>query len=106
MRRMGVIRPAILWNDGRSKRRRDYLNQTIGLKDKLSATRPTLPSPASRPRKILWMKKNEPENFARICRIMLPKDYLQPYGAVWQLLHGLFRCLRHAASGRGPQALV
>ena len=43
-----VIRPAILWNDGRSEKETDYLNQTIG-KESCPLTRPTLPSPASRP---------------------------------------------------------
>lgn len=70
-----VIRPAILWNDGRSEKETDYLNQTIG-KDKLSAYTANIAFTGFTAPKILWMKKNEPENFARICRIMLPKDYL------------------------------
>ena len=70
-----VIRPAILWNDGRSEKETDYLNQTIG-KEKLSAYTANIAFTGFTAPKILWMKKNEPENFARICRIMLPKDYL------------------------------
>ena len=70
-----VIRPAILWNDGRSEKETDYLNQTIG-KDKLSAYTANIAFTGFTAPKILWMKRNEPENFARICRIMLPKDYL------------------------------
>ena len=70
-----VIRPAILWNDGRSEKETDYLNQTIG-KEKLSAYTANIAFTGFTAPKILWMKRNEPENFARICRIMLPKDYL------------------------------
>ncbi len=70
-----VIRPAILWNDGRTSQETDYLNQEIG-RDKLSQYTANIAFAGFTAPKILWMKKNEPENFARICKIMLPKDYL------------------------------
>ena len=70
-----VIRPAILWNDGRTGEETDYLNQVIG-KDKLSECTANIAFAGFTAPKILWMKKNEPENFARIAKIMLPKDYL------------------------------
>ncbi len=70
-----VIRPAILWNDGRTGEETDYLNQVIG-KEKLSAYTANIAFAGFTAPKILWMKKHEPENFARICRIMLPKDYI------------------------------
>ncbi len=70
-----VIRPAILWNDGRTSEETDYLNQEIG-KDKLSQYTANIAFAGFTAPKILWMKKNEPENFAKICKIMLPKDYL------------------------------
>ena len=70
-----VIRPAILWNDGRTGKQTDYLNQVIG-KDKLSEYTANIAFAGFTAPKILWMKENEPENFARICKIMLPKDYL------------------------------
>lgn len=70
-----VIRPAILWNDGRTGEETDYLNQTVG-KDKLSGYTANIAFAGFTAPKILWMKKHEPENFEKIRKIMLPKDYL------------------------------
>ena len=70
-----VIRPAILWNDGRTAEEVKYLNEVIG-REKLSALTANIAFAGFTAPKILWMKKNEPENFARIAKIMLPKDYL------------------------------
>lgn len=70
-----VIRPAILWNDGRTTEECDYLNQVIG-KDKLSEYTANISFTGFTAPKILWVKKNEPEHFARIKKIMLPKDYI------------------------------
>ena len=70
-----VIRPAILWNDGRTTEECDYLNNVIG-KDKLSQYTANIAFAGFTAPKILWMKKNEPEKFAKIAKIMLPKDYL------------------------------
>ncbi len=70
-----VIRPAILWNDGRTSEECDYLNDVIG-KDKLSAYTANISFTGFTAPKILWVKNKEPENFARISKIMLPKDYL------------------------------
>lgn len=71
----GVIRPAILWNDGRTEQQTAYLNRIIG-KEKLSAYTGNIAFAGFTAPKILWMKRNEPENFKKIARIMLPKDYL------------------------------
>ena len=70
-----VIRPAILWNDGRTADEVDFLNDEIG-KEKLSAMTANIAFAGFTAPKLLWMKKNEPENFARIRKIMLPKDYV------------------------------
>ncbi len=70
-----VIRPAILWNDGRTGAETDYLNQEIG-KDKLSRYTANIAFAGFTAPKLLWMKKHEPQNFDRISKIMLPKDYL------------------------------
>ena len=61
-----VIRPAILWNDGRTTEDKETLSEYTA---NISFTGFTAP-------KILWVKNKEPENFARIKKIMLPKDYL------------------------------
>ena len=70
-----VIRPAILWNDGRTTKGTDYLNEVIG-KDKLSKYTANIAFAGFTAPKILWLKEQEPENFAKINKIMLPKDYL------------------------------
>lgn len=70
-----VIRPAILWNDGRTGEETEFLNTVIG-KDKLSAYTANIAFAGFTAPKILWMRKHEPENFAKIVKIMLPKDYL------------------------------
>ncbi len=70
-----VIRPAILWNDGRTTKEVNYLNNEIG-KDKLSEYTANIAFAGFTAPKILWVKENEPENFAKIEKIMLPKDYI------------------------------
>ncbi len=70
-----VIRPAILWNDGRTGKETDYLNNVIG-KDKLSEYTANIAFAGFTAPKLLWMKENEPDKFARIEKIMLPKDYI------------------------------
>ena len=70
-----VIRRAILWNDGRTSKEVEYLNTVIG-KERLSALTANIAFAGFTAPKILWMRENEPENFARIEKIMLPKDYI------------------------------
>ncbi len=70
-----VIRPAILWNDGRTQKETDYLNDVIG-REKLSGYTANIAFAGFTAPKILWMKENEPDKFARIKKIMLPKDYI------------------------------
>ncbi len=70
-----VIRPAILWNDGRTDKETEYLNTVIG-KQKLSDLTANIAFAGFTAPKILWMKNNEPHNFEKIDKIMLPKDYL------------------------------
>ena len=87
-----VIRPAILWNDGRTAAQVDYLNGVIG-KQKLSAWTANIAFAGFTAPKILWMRENEPENFARIAKIMLPKDYVN------YILTGVHCCDYSDASG-------
>ena len=87
-----VIRPAILWNDGRTAKQVDYLNHEIG-KDKLSQWTANIAFAGFTAPKILWMKENEPENFGRISKIMLPKDYIN------YKLTGVHACDYSDASG-------
>ncbi len=70
-----VIRPCILWNDGRTEKQTEYLNNKIG-KDKLSAYTGNIAFAGFTAPKLLWLKENESQNFEKIAKIMLPKDYL------------------------------
>ena len=87
-----VIRPAILWNDGRTAKQVDYLNGVIG-KERLSAMTANIAFAGFTAPKILWMEENEPENFAAIAKIMLPKDYIN------YILTGVHACDYSDASG-------
>ena len=87
-----VIRPAILWNDGRTAAEVDYLNNEVG-KEKLSALTANIAFAGFTAPKLLWMRKNEPEHFAKIAKIMLPKDYIN------YVLTGVHCCDYSDASG-------
>ena len=73
-----VIRPCILWNDGRTEKQTAFLNEVVG-KQTLSELTGNIAFAGFTAPKLLWLKENEPDNFARIDKIMLPKDYLAYY---------------------------
>ena len=87
-----VIRPAILWNDGRTAEETAWLNTAVG-KEKLSALTANIAFAGFTAPKILWMRDKEPENFSRIAKIMLPKDYIN------YRLTGVHSCDYSDASG-------
>ena len=87
-----VIRPAILWNDGRTDKEVEYLNNVIG-KERLSQYTANIAFAGFTAPKILWIRNNEPENFNKIKKIMLPKDYI-----VYRLT-GVHSCDYSDASG-------
>ena len=87
-----VIRPAILWNDGRTAKQVDHLNNEIG-KERLSQLTANIAFAGFTAPKILWVKENEPENFNKIAKIMLPKDYIN------YVLTGVHSCDYSDASG-------
>ena len=87
-----VIRPAILWNDGRTAGQVDYLNNVIG-KQTLSARTANIAFAGFTAPKILWVRDQEPENFSKIAKIMLPKDYVN------YILTGVHACDYSDASG-------
>ena len=70
-----VIRPAILWNDGRTEKETRWLNETVGT-DLLRECTGNIAFAGFTAPKILWLQKHEPENFSKIKKIMLPKDYI------------------------------
>ena len=70
-----VIRPAILWNDGRCQHEVEFLNGQELRQTIIDETGNIAFAGFTAP-KLLWMREHEPENFNRIRKICLPKDYL------------------------------
>ena len=70
-----VLRPAILWNDTRTGKETDYLNNVIG-KEKLQQLTGNIAFAGFTAPKILWVKENEPDVFSKCRKICLPKDYI------------------------------
>ena len=70
-----VVRPAILWNDQRTAKECEYLNKQIG-QSKVAKWTGNMALTGFTAPKVLWLRENEPENFKRTKKFMLPKDYL------------------------------
>ena len=71
-----VIRPSIIWCDQRTAKEVEWMNENVGEKKLIEITaNPALTGWTAA--KILWVKNNEPENFAKIAHILLPKDFLR-----------------------------
>jgi len=68
-----VIRPAILWNDGRSHAECDVLQDRLPNIGQIAGI---VPLPGFTAPKIMWLKQHEPDAHARIRHILLPKDYI------------------------------
>lgn len=87
-----VLRPALLWCDQRTQKQCDEIYQIFGYQNfiKLSFNKalPGFTAP-----KILWLRENEPENYKKIFKILLPKDYVR------YMLSGIFATEVSDASG-------
>lgn len=70
-----VIRPCILWNDGRTGKETEYLNTVVG-KERLARLTANIAFAGFTAPKLLWLREHEPDSFKKISKIMLPKDYL------------------------------
>jgi xylulokinase len=70
------IRPAILWNDQRSGAQCEYITEKIGAK-RLYQLIGSVLLPGFTAPKIRWLHDNEPENYAKIAHVLLPKDYVR-----------------------------
>jgi xylulokinase len=71
-----VLRPAILWNDQRSAAQCDEIRQRLGLEELVQITGndafPGFTAP-----KLMWVRDHEPEIYARVRQVLLPKDYVR-----------------------------
>jgi xylulokinase len=75
-RRDRVLRPAILWNDQRTARECVEIEHTIGL-ERLIALTGNRALPGFTAPKLLWLRRHEPDTYAAIAEVMLPKDYVR-----------------------------
>jgi len=71
-----VLRPAILWNDQRTQSQCDEIHQIIGREKFIQITGNVALTGFTAP-KILWVKENEPEVYAKAKHVLLPKDYIR-----------------------------
>ena len=71
-----VLRPAILWNDQRTQNQCDEIHQIIGKERFIQITGNVALTGFTAP-KILWVKENEPDIYARAKHVLLPKDYIR-----------------------------
>jgi len=69
-----VLRPAILWNDGRSHAECAMLERDVPAASSIAGNQPM---PGFTAPKLLWVRRHEPEIFRRIKTVLLPKDYLR-----------------------------
>ena len=70
-----VVRKAILWNDQRTASQASRIGELIGLRKVIEVTG-SLPHTGFTAPKILWVRDNEPSNFSRMKKFLLPKDYI------------------------------
>ncbi|HMI70514.1 MAG TPA: xylulokinase [Solirubrobacteraceae bacterium] len=70
------LRPAILWNDGRTQAQCDEIEERIGFERLVELTGNRALAGFTAP-KLLWMAENEPELYERIAHVLLPKDYVR-----------------------------
>jgi xylulokinase len=71
-----VIRPALIWCDQRSQPQVDWINQTVGRDNVLAWTANPVLTGFTLP-KLIWVRDNEPANFERVRKMLLPKDYIR-----------------------------
>ena len=71
-----VIRPALIWSDQRSQPQVDWINSKIGKDAVLRYTANPVLTGFTLP-KLLWVRDNEPRNFERVKKMLLPKDYVR-----------------------------
>lgn len=71
-----VVRPAILWNDQRTAAECAEIEDTIGRERLIGLTGNRALTGFTAP-KLLWLRRHEPDAYARIARIALPKDYVR-----------------------------
>ena len=71
-----VLRPAILWNDQRTAAECAEIEERVGLERLIELTGNRALTGFTAP-KLLWLRRHEPETYARIRHVLLPKDYVR-----------------------------
>jgi xylulokinase len=71
-----VIRPSLIWCDQRSQAQVDFINATLGEERVLKSIANPVLTGFTLP-KLLWVRDHEPQNFERVRKMLLPKDYIR-----------------------------
>src|SRR6185503_6569598 len=71
-----VLRPSLIWADGRTAEQVEQIKQKMALADLIAITG-NMPNTSFTATKIMWVRRHEPDVFARTSIVLLPKDYLR-----------------------------
>ncbi len=71
-----VIRPAILWCDQRTADQCEWITERVGAENVVTETCNPVLTGFTAP-KIIWLRQNEPANYERVRKVLLPKDYIR-----------------------------
>ena len=71
-----VLRPALLWCDQRTQAQCDWITETVGSDRVVELTSNPVLTGFTAP-KVIWLRDHEPENYARVRKVLLPKDYIR-----------------------------
>lgn len=97
-----ILRPAILWNDGRSGKKCEELEEK---EPDLKSITDNLAMPGFTASKLLWTLKNEPEIFKKIHKVLLPQGF-SSLQAIWRDDLRQIRFCRNDMDGHGKTQLV
>ncbi|MCD6352085.1 MAG: xylulokinase [Armatimonadetes bacterium] len=71
-----VVRPALLWCDQRTAAQCEWIHETVGYETVVAETLNPVLTGFQAP-KIIWLRDEEPDNYARVRKVLLPKDYVR-----------------------------
>jgi xylulokinase len=72
-----VIRPSLLWCDGRTTAQREWITQTAGGEEGMRRLVSNPPLEGFTAPKVIWLRDEEPANFEKLSTLLLPKDYIR-----------------------------
>ncbi len=74
--RQEVLRPALLWCDQRTTAQCEWITESVGAERVVELTSNPVLTGFTAP-KVVWLRDSEPETYARVRKVLLPKDYIR-----------------------------